>query len=51
MNVAALLGLSGAVFREFFGSVWGMTVAMSALLVWAVGPTILAVRLFKKKDL
>lgn len=51
MDVAALLGLSGAVFREFFGSVWGMTVAMSALLVWAVGPMILAVRLFKKKDL
>ena len=50
-EASALLGLSGAVFRNFFGSAQGSIVAVLALLLWAALPYGLASRKFRRKDL
>lgn len=51
MDIAALMGYTGALFREFLGTGFGILFAVSVLLIWAVVPMLLAVRVFKRKDL
>ncbi len=51
MDISALMGYTGALFREWLGSSWGIVSAMGILLLWAVVPMLLAVRVFRKKDL
>lgn len=48
---AAMLGLSGAVFRDFFGSTLGLIISLAALIIWSSLPFLLARRKFIKKDL
>ena len=50
-EASALLGLSGAVFREFFGSSLGVLVSFAVLLLWVVVPYALAQHRFLRKDL
>ena len=51
MDISALMGYTGALFREWLGSSWGILSAVSILFLWAVVPMLLAVRVFRKKDL
>ena len=51
MDVAAMLGYTGAVFKEFFGSVSGIMFAFVVLLVWIVLPLYWSLRKFNSKDL
>lgn len=51
MDISALMGYTGALFREFLGTGWGIAFAGAALLLWASLPMLLAVRIFRKKDL
>lgn len=51
MDVSALMGLTGAVMQEFFGSALGITYAVSVLMIWIIAPLWLAVSIFRKKDL
>lgn len=51
MDISALMGYTGALFRDWLGSSWGIASAMFILLLWAVVPMLLAVRVFRKKDL
>lgn len=51
MDIAALMGYTGALFREFLGTGWGVLFAGTVLLAWAVVPLLFAVRIFRKKDL
>ncbi|MFO1483779.1 MAG: ABC transporter permease subunit [Verrucomicrobiaceae bacterium] len=51
MDVSALLGMTGAVMQEFFGSSLGMAYALGVLLLWIIAPLWLALRIFRKKDL
>jgi Cu-processing system permease protein len=51
MDISALMGYTGAVFKDFFGSQGGMFAAMFVLLLWAVIPTWLSLRKFNRKDL
>jgi Cu-processing system permease protein len=51
MDVAALLGYTGAVFQQFFGTLWGQAVSLLILLLWAAVPAALSVRRFNHKDL
>lgn len=51
MDISALMGYTGALFREWLGSNWGILTTTCILLVWAIIPMLLAVRIFKKKDL
>ncbi|MBP7948527.1 MAG: ABC transporter permease subunit [Verrucomicrobiales bacterium] len=51
MDVSALMGYTGAVMLEFFGSTKGILYSVGVLLLWIVLPAALAVRVFRKKDL
>ncbi|RYG51452.1 MAG: ABC transporter permease [Chitinophagaceae bacterium] len=51
MDVSALMGYTGAVFKNFFGTGLGFALAIAVLVVWAVVPLALSVRKFNRKDL
>jgi Cu-processing system permease protein len=51
MDISALMGYTGAVFREFFDNGTGITLSFIGLLIWTVWPVYLSLRRFKKKDL
>ena len=51
IDLAALLGYSGAVYQQFFGSIGGMSIAFGALLLWVLLPYWGALRSFARKDL
>lgn len=48
---AALMGYTGAVFRQFFGGGTGVVVAFLTLTAWALFPLLLARRIFRGSDL
>lgn len=50
-EAAALLGYSGAIFRDFFGSSTGYLVSTAAMLVWSLVPFWGARKVFGRKDL
>ena len=49
-DVSALMGYTGAVFKNFFGGAGGLTVAAFALALWVAVPAWLGVRAFQRKD-
>jgi Cu-processing system permease protein len=51
MDVSALMGYTGALYQDFFGSSLGMLFTTGIMLLWAVLPLFAAVRTFRKKDL
>jgi Cu-processing system permease protein len=51
MDVSALMGYTGALYKDFFGSATGTLFTAGIMLLWIVLPLWLAVRAFKKKDL
>lgn len=50
MDISALMGFTGAVYKEFFNSSWGLVLAIALLLCWAAFPLIRSQRVFIKKD-
>lgn len=51
MDISALMGYTGALFNEWLGASWGIISTIAVLLLWAIIPMLLAVRVFRKKDL
>jgi len=51
MDISALMGYTGAVFREFFGNSTGIILSFSGLFLWIIFPLMISVRKFKRKDL
>ena len=51
MDIAALMGYTGAVFKDFFGTTSGITVTTIALFLWIVVPVWISTRKFGKRDL
>ncbi len=51
LDVAVLMGYSGAVFKKFLGSSAGTIYSLSLLIFWVVLPLLFSVRIFNKKDL
>ncbi|HVX28623.1 MAG TPA: ABC transporter permease subunit [Parafilimonas sp.] len=51
MDVSALMGYTGAVFQDFFGSQLGSFVAAFVLLLWVIIPVWLSTKRFQRKDL
>lgn len=49
-EAAALLGLSGAIFQDFFGSLWGSLTAIVVMIVWVVVPYFFSRKKFLKRD-
>lgn len=50
LDFSALLGYTGAVFKEFFGTTFGMIMSMGVLLMWVVLPVLNMKRKLRKKD-
>ena len=51
LDVSALMGYTGAIFKDFFGTQTGLIVSFLVLLTWIIIPVFLSVRKFKRKDL
>lgn len=51
LDISALMGYTGAFYKEFLGSYLGLTFSIVILLIWVVSPVAVALRIFKKKDL
>ncbi|MFN8355217.1 MAG: ABC transporter permease subunit [Spirosomataceae bacterium] len=51
MDTSALMGYTGALFKEFFGSQLGVALSLVVMSLWAVLPLWVAQRVFGRKDL
>jgi len=51
MDVSALMGYTGALYKDFFGSGTGILFTFGIMLLWIILPLWWAVRSFKRKDL
>jgi Cu-processing system permease protein len=51
MDVSALMGYTGAAYKDFFGSGLGVLYTTGIIIIWAIVPLILSLRSFKRKDL
>jgi Cu-processing system permease protein len=51
MDISALMGYTGAIFREFFGNNTGILLSFVGLIIWIIFPLMVSVRKFKSKDL
>lgn len=50
LDISALLGYTGAVFNKFFGTNWGLLLALTALTLWIVIPLLNIYRKSRRKD-
>lgn len=51
LDISALMGYTGAFYKNFFGSNWGIIFSTAVLFIWIALPLLLATRIFAKKDL
>lgn len=51
LDVSAMLGYTGAIFKDFFGTGLGTAIGFLLLSMWAVIPYVFSLRLFIRKDL
>lgn len=51
LDVAVLMGYSGALFKKFLGSATGSVYSIACMLFWVFIPLLLSVKVFKRKDL
>lgn len=51
MDVSAMMGYTGAVFKEIYGTTTGLIATSVVMILWIVIPAWLSVRKFNRKDL
>ena len=51
IDLAAMMGYSGAIFQKYLGNIGGIGLGSAALLVWIALPAWLGLRSFEKRDL
>ena len=51
LDISALMGYTGAFYKNFFGSPWGLIFSSAVLFIWIALPLAMATRIFAKKDL
>ena len=51
LDVSAMLGYTGAIFKDFFGTGLGTAIGFLLLSMWALIPYVISLRLFIRKDL
>lgn len=51
LDISAMMGYTGALFRDFFGSKTGTLFSIAAMTGWMILPAIIALRRFRSKDL
>jgi Cu-processing system permease protein len=51
MDISALMGYTGATYKDFFGSSLGLIYTLGIMMIWMIVPVLLSIRSFNKKDL
>lgn len=51
MDISAMMGYTGAVFKDFFGTTTGLMFSFAVLCLWTIIPLWLSTRRFNRKDL
>ena len=51
LDLSALMGYTGAFYKNFFGSSLGVIYSILFLVIWTLAPLLLAMRKFVKKDI
>ena len=51
LDVSAMMGYTGAVFKNFFGTNWGLVLSFVLLALWVAVPFYISLVKFRKKDL
>ena len=51
LDISALMGYTGAFYKDFFGSSIGLIFSTALLSIWIIIPVAMALRIFKRKDL
>lgn len=51
LDASAMMGYTGAIFKDFFGNSIGMMVSFGLLILWIVVPFYISLKKFQKKDL
>jgi Cu-processing system permease protein len=51
MDVSVMMGYTGAIFKDFFGSQPGQAASFTVLLLWVFLPAWISLRTFNRKDL
>jgi Cu-processing system permease protein len=51
LDVSAMMGYTGAIFKDFFGTAMGLTVSFALLCLWVLIPFYISLKKFKNKDL
>jgi Cu-processing system permease protein len=51
LDVSALMGYTGATYKDFFGNSTGLFYTLGIMMIWIIVPMLLAVRSFSRKDL
>ena len=51
MDISALMGYTGAVFKDYFGTGIGFIIALGIMFLWVIIPAWLSTRKFSRKDL
>ncbi len=51
LDVSAMMGYTGAIFKDFFGTIPGIIAAFIVLLLWIIIPFRLSIGRFRRKDL
>lgn len=51
LDVSAMMGYTGAIFKDFFGTTTGLFISFFLLTLWVIVPFYFSLILFKRKDL
>jgi Cu-processing system permease protein len=51
LDISALMGYTGAFYKDFFGSNVGLLFSILALFFWIIAPFMMALKIFSRKDL
>jgi Cu-processing system permease protein len=51
LDISALMGYTGAFYKDFFGNIFGTLFTTFFMALWAIAPLYFAQKIFQKKDL
>ncbi len=51
VDVSALMGYTGAIFKQIFGTTFGLIVSFGLMMLWIIAPFLISLKKFKNKDL
>jgi Cu-processing system permease protein len=51
LDVSALMGYTGALYKSILGSLWGISLAFGLMVLWILVPVLASKRIFSKRDI